>query len=69
MKLWQIFRKGVLLGLSFQKNFVEPLMQLDGTTFKGLLRVFTSYVDLLINALPGLIEDEGNLEGCANKFF
>ncbi|RZC54957.1 hypothetical protein C5167_013799 [Papaver somniferum] len=42
-------------------------MQLGGTTLEGLLRVFTSYVNLLITALPGGMEDEGNLEGCENK--
>ncbi|OVA13460.1 hypothetical protein BVC80_8173g10 [Macleaya cordata] len=48
---------------------VGPLlnMQLGGTTLEGLLRVFTSYVNLLINALPGSMEDEGSLDGCANK--
>ncbi|KAF5207917.1 Exocyst complex component exo84b like [Thalictrum thalictroides] len=41
---------------------VGPLltMQLGGTTLNGLLQVFTSYVNLLISALPGSMEDEGN---------
>ncbi|ONK74886.1 uncharacterized protein A4U43_C03F11130 [Asparagus officinalis] len=48
---------------------VGPLlsMQLGGSTLNGLLRVFNSYVKLLINALPGSMEDEENLEGSGNK--
>ncbi|KAF8378352.1 hypothetical protein HHK36_029691 [Tetracentron sinense] len=48
---------------------VGPLvsMQLGGSTLEGLLQVFNSYVSLLINALPGSMEDEGNLEGSGNK--
>ncbi|KAF5184222.1 Exocyst complex component exo84b [Thalictrum thalictroides] len=48
---------------------VGPLlsMQLGGTTLEGLFEVFNSYVNLLINALPGSMEDEGNLEGSGNK--
>ncbi|KAF9609113.1 hypothetical protein IFM89_013367 [Coptis chinensis] len=48
---------------------VGPLlsMQLGGTTLNGLLQVFTSYVNLLITALPGSMEDEGNMEGFGNK--
>ncbi|KAL1355149.1 hypothetical protein HN51_007196 [Arachis hypogaea] len=43
---------------------VEPLeiLQLDGLAYEGLLRVFNSYINLLINALPGSVETE-NLEG------
>ncbi|KAK9119530.1 hypothetical protein Scep_017623 [Stephania cephalantha] len=48
---------------------VNPLlsMQLGSATMEGLLQVFTFYVSLLMNALPGSIEDEGNLEGCGNR--
>ncbi|KAF9613245.1 hypothetical protein IFM89_006604 [Coptis chinensis] len=48
---------------------VGPLlsMQLGGPTLEGLFQVFNSYVNLLIKALPGSIEDEGNLEGSGNK--
>lgn len=48
---------------------VGPLlsMQLSGHTLEGLLQVFNSYVNLLINALPSSMEDEGNLEGSRNK--
>jgi len=42
-------------------------MQLGGSTLNGLLRAFNSYVNLLINALPGSMEDEENLEGLGNK--
>ncbi|OVA03672.1 hypothetical protein BVC80_1097g13 [Macleaya cordata] len=47
---------------------VGPLlsMQLGGPTLEGLFQVFNSYVSLLINALPGSLDDEGNLEG-SNK--
>ncbi|KAK1260064.1 hypothetical protein QJS04_geneDACA020009 [Acorus gramineus] len=48
---------------------VGPLvtMQLGGRTLDGLFQVFKSYVNLLINALPGSMEDEENLEGSGNK--
>ncbi|ONK65579.1 uncharacterized protein A4U43_C07F38540 [Asparagus officinalis] len=48
---------------------VGPLlsMQLGGSTLNGLIRVFNSYVNLLINALPGSMEDEENSEGSGNK--
>ncbi|KAJ6793329.1 exocyst complex component EXO84B-like [Iris pallida] len=48
---------------------VGPLlsMQLGGSTLNGLLKVFNSYVNLLINALPGSMEDEQILEGSGNK--
>ncbi|CAA6657794.1 unnamed protein product [Spirodela intermedia] len=48
---------------------VGPLlsMQLGGSTLDGVLRVFNSYVNLLIKALPGSMEEEANLEGAANK--
>ncbi|KAK8953880.1 hypothetical protein KSP39_PZI002269 [Platanthera zijinensis] len=48
---------------------VGPLlsMQLGGSTLDGLHKVFNSYVNLLINALPGSMEDEENLEGSGNK--
>lgn len=42
-------------------------MQLGGSTLTGLLRVFNSYVNLLVKALPGSMEDEENLEGSGNK--
>ncbi|KAL6638069.1 hypothetical protein ACP70R_025641 [Stipagrostis hirtigluma subsp. patula] len=48
---------------------VAPLLslQLGGSTMDGLLKVFNSYVNLLISALPGSMEDEANLEGLGNK--
>ncbi|XP_010255764.1 PREDICTED: exocyst complex component EXO84A [Nelumbo nucifera] len=48
---------------------VGPLlsMQLAGPTLEGLLRVFNSYVDLLISALPSSMEEEENMEGSGNK--
>ena len=42
-------------------------LQLDGLTLEGVLRVFNSYVTLLINALPGSIDNEENDGDLANK--
>ncbi|XP_011033028.1 PREDICTED: exocyst complex component EXO84B-like [Populus euphratica] len=48
---------------------VGPLlsMQLGGQTLEGLFQVFNSYVNMLIKALPGSMEEEANFEGCGNK--
>ncbi|KAF3564429.1 hypothetical protein DY000_02015551 [Brassica cretica] len=50
---------------------VGPLlsMQLGSKALEGLFRVFNSYVDVLIRALPGSIEEEEevNFEGIGNK--
>ncbi|KAF5739238.1 exocyst complex component EXO84B [Tripterygium wilfordii] len=48
---------------------VGPLlsMQLGGQTLEGLFQVFNSYVNLLIKALPGSMEEEANFEGSVNK--
>ncbi|WJZ95523.1 hypothetical protein VitviT2T_014290 [Vitis vinifera] len=48
---------------------VGPLlsMQLGGQTLEGLFQVFNSYVNLLIKALPGSMEEEANFEGSGNK--
>ncbi|KAK7254987.1 hypothetical protein RIF29_28386 [Crotalaria pallida] len=47
---------------------VGPLevLQLDGLAFEGLVQVFNSYVNLLINALPASAVTE-NLEGLGSK--
>lgn len=42
-------------------------MQLGGSTMDGLLKVFNSYINLLINALPSSMEDETYLDGPVNK--
>lgn len=42
-------------------------MHLGGPILEGLLQAFTSYVNLLINALPGLMEDEEGFEESRNK--
>lgn len=42
-------------------------MQLGGQTLEGLFQVFNSYVNMLIKALPGSIEEEANYEGSGNK--
>ena len=59
------------LQLFFQDFFedVGPLlsMQLGGQTLEGLFQVFNSYVNLLIKALPGSMEEEANCEGSGNK--
>lgn len=48
---------------------VGPLerLQLDGSTLEGVLQVFNSYVNLLINALPSSMDNEENLEIYGNK--
>lgn len=42
-------------------------LQLESITLEGVVQVFNSYVNLLINALPGSMENEENLEGLGNK--
>ncbi|CAN8311904.1 unnamed protein product [Cochlearia groenlandica] len=39
---------------------LDEALQLDGIALDGVLQVFNSYVDLLINALPGSAENEEN---------
>ncbi|KAJ8756349.1 hypothetical protein K2173_025161 [Erythroxylum novogranatense] len=48
---------------------VGPLlsMQLGGQTLEGLFQVFNSYINMLIKALPGSMEEEANLEGFGSK--
>ncbi|KAA3478739.1 exocyst complex component EXO84B-like [Gossypium australe] len=48
---------------------VGPLlsMELGGQTLEGLFRVFDSYVNMLIKALPGLMDEEANFEDTGNK--
>ncbi|CAK9156474.1 unnamed protein product [Ilex paraguariensis] len=48
---------------------VGPLlsMQLGGKTLEGLFQVFNSYINMLIKALPGSMEEEANFEGSGNK--
>lgn len=48
---------------------VGPLlsMQLGSQTLDGLFHVFNSYVNMLIKALPGSMEEEANVEGSGNK--
>ncbi|KAJ0488438.1 putative cullin repeat-like-containing domain superfamily, exocyst component Exo84 [Helianthus annuus] len=48
---------------------VGPLlsMQLGGKMLEGLFHVFSSYVSMLIRALPGSMEEEANYEGSGNK--
>ncbi|OMP04496.1 hypothetical protein COLO4_09583 [Corchorus olitorius] len=48
---------------------VGPLlsMQLGGQTLEGLFEVFNSYVNLLIKALPGSMDEEANFESTGNK--
>lgn len=42
-------------------------MQLGGQTLEGLFQVFNSYVNMLIKALPGSMEEEANFEVSGNK--
>ncbi|XP_002525003.2 exocyst complex component EXO84B [Ricinus communis] len=48
---------------------VGPLlsMQLGSQSLEGLFQVFNSYVNMLIKALPGSMEEEANFGGSANK--
>lgn len=48
---------------------VGPLlsMQLGSQTLYGLFQVFNSYVNMLIKALPGSMEEEANVEDSGNK--
>ncbi|KAL6134899.1 hypothetical protein ACLB2K_067127 [Fragaria x ananassa] len=48
---------------------VGPLlsMQLGGQTLEGLFQVFNAYVNMLIKALPGSMDEEANYEGSGNK--
>ncbi|XP_047092845.1 exocyst complex component EXO84B-like [Lolium rigidum] len=48
---------------------VGPLLslQLGGSTMDGLLKIFNTYIDLLVSALPSSMDDEANLEGLGNK--
>ncbi|XVF84833.1 hypothetical protein PTKIN_Ptkin17bG0071500 [Pterospermum kingtungense] len=57
---------------SMVQGFLEdvgPLesLQLDAPALEGVLQAFNSYVNLLINALPGSMETEENLEGSGGK--
>lgn len=42
-------------------------MQLGGKSLEGLFQIFSSYVNMLIKALPGSMEEEANYEGSGNK--
>ena len=42
-------------------------MQLGGQTLEGLFQVFNSYVNMLIEALHGSMDEELNFEGTGNK--
>uniref|UniRef100_A0A0D9W0B5 Exocyst component Exo84 C-terminal domain-containing protein n=1 Tax=Leersia perrieri TaxID=77586 RepID=A0A0D9W0B5_9ORYZ len=48
---------------------VGPLhsLQLGGSAMDRLLKIFNSYVNLLISALPGSLDDEVNTEGLGNR--
>jgi len=42
-------------------------MQLGGQALEGLFQVFNSYVNMLIKALPGSMEEEASFEDSGNK--
>ncbi|XP_047092836.1 exocyst complex component EXO84B-like [Lolium rigidum] len=48
---------------------VGPLLslQLGGSTMDGLLKIFNTYIDLLVSALPGSMDDEADLGGLGSK--
>ncbi|XP_066393615.1 exocyst complex component EXO84B-like [Miscanthus floridulus] len=48
---------------------VAPLLslQLGGSTMDGITQIFNSYVNLLVSALPGSMDDEANLDGLGHK--
>ncbi|KAM3385671.1 hypothetical protein ACQJBY_009442 [Aegilops geniculata] len=48
---------------------VTPLLslQLGGSTMDGIAKNFSLYVNLLISALPGSMDDEANIDGLGNK--
>ncbi|KAG5232122.1 hypothetical protein OIU76_005042 [Salix suchowensis] len=57
---------------SMIQDFLEdvgPLesLQLDGSALEGVMRVFNSYVNLLMRALPSSSETEESLEGSGSK--
>ncbi|KAK9060552.1 hypothetical protein SSX86_021256 [Deinandra increscens subsp. villosa] len=57
---------------SMVQDFFEDVgsllsMQLGGKMLEGLFHVFDSYVNMLIRALPGSMEEEANYEGSGNK--
>ncbi|KAB2060304.1 hypothetical protein ES319_A10G007900v1 [Gossypium barbadense] len=57
---------------SMVQDFFEDVgqllsMELGGQTLEGLFRVFDSYVNMLIKALPGLMDEEANFEDTGNK--
>lgn len=48
---------------------VGPLrsLQLGGSALDGILKTFSTYVSLLMSALPGSMDDEANFESLGNK--
>ncbi|VAH30343.1 unnamed protein product [Triticum turgidum subsp. durum] len=48
---------------------VTPLLslQLGGSTMDGIAKNFSLYINLLISALPGSMDDEANIDGLGNK--
>ncbi|KAE8688279.1 Exocyst complex component EXO84A [Hibiscus syriacus] len=57
---------------SMVKAFMEDvgpleILQLDGPALEGVLQIFNSYVNLLISALPGSMENEETLDGSGNR--
>jgi len=42
-------------------------LQLGGSTMDGITQIFNSYVNLLVSALPGSMDDEANLDGLGHK--
>ncbi|CAN1298630.1 Exocyst complex component EXO84B [Linum perenne] len=56
-----------LMVQDFFEDVAPLLSMLGGQTLTGVFKVFNSYINMLIKALPGSMEEEANFEGFANK--
>ncbi|CAN0839747.1 Exocyst complex component EXO84B [Linum grandiflorum] len=56
-----------LMVQDFFEDVTPLLSMLGGQTLTGVIQVFNSYMNMLIKALPGSMEEEGNFEGFVNK--
>ncbi|VAH30348.1 unnamed protein product [Triticum turgidum subsp. durum] len=64
--------KHIIINYSNTKDYFEdvtPLLslQLGGSTMDGIAKNFSLYINLLISALPGSMDDEANIDGLGNK--
>ncbi|CAL1386818.1 unnamed protein product [Linum trigynum] len=56
-----------LMVQDFFEDVAPLLSMLGGQTLDCVFQVFNSYINMLIKALPGSMEEEANFEGSANK--